>query len=309
MKKILCIGSAGFILGNFVRKIIYGHKESYALVSIDNLTNGDFNTIYTNRYHTFYPADIRDANILNRIFEKEKPDYVIYGASINYASDTYKADVFGINNVMDVCEKYKVSKFIYLSSDQVYAKASNPLSEHAETNRTRSENIYKLDEEDILMARSKVSGMHYNILRLGNTYGNWDRSDKFISKSIRALLNDQPVVVHGDGSVTRDWTYIFDTVSSIMCILEKGQPNEIYNVGAGQEFSVLEVAHMICSIMNKSYGLITFDKVKPNDFSRAMEMDKIEALGWKSGYKLKDGLSETIQWCSNNSSLFKLNTE
>lgn len=314
MKKILCIGSAGFILGNFVRKIIYGHKESYALVSIDNLTNGDFNTIYTNRYHTFYPADVRDHHILDRIFEKEKPDYVIYAASIEQSDYIYSDEIHPLENVLTACKKYKVEKFIYLSSDTVYDQSNNPREEDYKLVEMKLPfhpyGTRKLLEENMIKAEcAENTSMTYNILRLGNTYGNWDRSEKFISKSIRSILNEQPIVIHGDGSQARDWTYIFDTVSAIMFLLEKGQPNEIYNVGAGQEFSVLEVAHMICSTMNKGFNLLTFDKSKVNNLSRALNTNKLKALGWKSNFKLKDGLGEAVQWYSNNSFLFKLKGE
>src|SRR5271154_771555 len=80
-KKVLCTGSCGFIFGNFIRKAIF-EKEPYQFISIDRVNNANSaNSIYWNKNHTFYMADIRDQHIMNTIFQFEKPDIVIHGAA------------------------------------------------------------------------------------------------------------------------------------------------------------------------------------------------------------------------------------
>ena len=312
MKKILCIGSAGFVLGNFIRKLIYNkeNKDKYSLVSIDRLTDAKLSSVYTNRSNIFYLADVRDYHILDRIFEHEKPNIVIYGASpdvnINQ-SHTYESDNFYTEEIDKVCivaKKYNTEKIIYLSCDVVY-DVSN--SDRHETDNINSNFIdyysEKKRQEEIAIIKQPLN---YNILRLSNQYGPWNKPNKFIAKTFKNIMNKEPIMIYGDGSQERDWTCVFDTCSAIMHLLEKGGDNQIYNISSGQKFSVLEVANMVCNAMGSGHELISFAKgVTGQNYSRSLNTDKLKETGWKSEYKLKDGLEITNQWVKNNPWIFR----
>src|SRR5713101_5716664 len=99
MSKILCTGSCSFILGNLIRKAIY-EKQPHSFVSIDRV-NGDPNSIYRNKSHTFHIADIRDQHIMDVIFQTEQPDIVIHGAAETHVDKSLTdPNSFVSNNVL-----------------------------------------------------------------------------------------------------------------------------------------------------------------------------------------------------------------
>src|SRR5271157_1108837 len=120
-KKILITGSCGFILGNFVRKIVYDQKP-YGIVSVDRVTANALNSMYWNKNHTIYPADIRDEHIMDVIFQREQPDIVIHGAAETFVDTSLKdpnsfitSNVLGTQVIINVCLKHKVERLIYTS--------------------------------------------------------------------------------------------------------------------------------------------------------------------------------------------------
>jgi dTDP-glucose 4,6-dehydratase len=106
----------------------------------------------------------------------------------------------------------------------------------------------------------------------------------------------------------RDWMHVFDHCAAIMAILKNGGDNEIYNIGAGQEFSNLEVIQKICNVMEKGYDLVEHvhdPRGNAHDFRYAVETKKIRSLGWKPNFKFKDGIENTVEWfVANQNQLF-----
>ena len=123
--KILCTGTCGFILGNFIRKVIY-EKQPYNFVSIDRVNSNAINSMYWNKNHTFHVADIRDQHIIDTIFQFEKPDIVIHGAaetfvdySLNDPNSFVTSNVLGTQVIINACIKYDVKKLIYIRSNAI----------------------------------------------------------------------------------------------------------------------------------------------------------------------------------------------
>lgn len=298
MKKILITGSCGFVMGNFIRKAIY-ERAPYNFVSIDRVNSNTINSMYWNKNHIFHVADIRDQHIIDIIFQFEKPDIVIHGAS--EFIDSASTNVVGTQNIINACLKHKVQRLIYLSVDGVY-KASESLIE--ETDAIDPKTPYtatKAAGELLIKAIHPKSELKYNIIRGSNTYGPRQFSDQLIPAAIRSILKSIPMQL--ESMLVQDWTHVFDYCSAILTILEKGNDNEIYNVSAHQEFSNIEIIQKICVALNKPEALEYFTNVQ-DEFSIncniKLNTDKIKTIGWKPFYKLKDGIIGTTEWYTNN---------
>lgn len=313
--KILITGAAGFVCGDFFRKTAFVQSEKKrrnklaqtdTLVGVDLFKTCDVSAMYWNNNHPVYPANILDAHIIDIIFQREKPDIVIHGAaetsvdrSLQNSAEFYATNVIGTKIIVKACLKYQVKKIIYLSTDQVYGQliSENDVS-WTESSSLNPHNPYassKAEGELII----KASGLTYNIIRSSDCYGYRQLPEKFIPKTIQCIQREtQNIPIYGQGLQMRDWIYVDDYNAALTTILEKGLPNEIYNVGANQEFSNLEVVNLICNVMGRGHSLINFiddPRKLTHDFRYAMNCSKIKALDWKPNYKLKDGLAETVE--------------
>ena len=311
-KKILITGSCGFIMGNLIRKAIY-EKYPYNFVSIDRVNSNAINSMYWNKNHIFHVADIRDQHIIDVIFQFEKPDIVIHGAAETSVDVSLKdpnvfvtTNVLGTQTIINACLKHEVEKLIHISTDEVYGQLSNEddlsWTEESLLDPRNPYSASKASAELMIKAANKSHGLIYNIIRPSNNYGPRQTTEKLIPKTIKSILHNTSIDIYGEGLQMRDWTHVFDNCSAILTVLEKGQPNETYNVSANQELHNIEVVQKICNTLGKGHDLIKFikDPRKSHDFRYSINTDKIRNLGWKPYYKFKDGIVGTCDWYNNN---------
>ena len=324
--KILCTGSAGFVMGNFVRRVIYNQNQKkpqdreYTFVSIDRVSSNTTNSMYWNKNHTFHLADIRDAHIIDVIFQFEKPDIVIHGAaescvdkSLQDSAPFITSNVLGTQNIIDACLKHKAEKLIYFSTDEVYGQLTSendaPWDENSPLNPRNPYAASKASGELLVKAANQARGLIYNIIRSSNCYGPRQLPEKLIPRAIKSVLEDKEIPVYGQGKQMRDWSYVGDIANGIMSVLEKGENNQTYNICAGQEFSNLEVVNEICKAMGKGHNLIKFvddPRGAGHDFRYAMNCDKIKQLGWKPEVQFKKQLNDLcVRWYIDNAWWFR----
>jgi dTDP-D-glucose 4,6-dehydratase len=161
MAKVLITGTAGFCMQNVVRRAI-NDKMPHSFASIDRINN-DSNVIYYNKNHAFHIADVRDAHIIDKIFQFETPDIVIHGADESNVEDTsaiISSNILGTQIIIDNCHKYNVKKIIYVSSDKVYgqldSETDKPFVEWISTNPRSLYGASKVSAE-LLVKTSGVS--------------------------------------------------------------------------------------------------------------------------------------------------------
>lgn len=304
MAKVLITGTAGFCMQNVVRRAI-NDKMPHSFASIDRINN-DSNVIYYNKNHAFHIADVRDAHIIDKIFQFETPDIVIHGADESNVEDTsaiISSNILGTQIIIDNCHKYNVKKIIYVSSDKVYgqldSETDKPFVEWISTNPRSLYGASKVSAELLV----KTSGLIYNIVRLSNMYGPRQSPHRLVAKTIKSALYGNPVTI---GLQVRDWTHVFDASCAILTVLNKGEPNEIYNVSANQEYTHIEIVNEICKIMEFNYNDGALSGVHPlTDFRRAMDSSKIRELGWKPSYKFKESIASVVEWYKMNQWVLK----
>jgi dTDP-glucose 4,6-dehydratase len=309
--KILVTGGAGFIGSEFVRQAI---KKGHKIVVVDKLTYaGDLARLkeVKDRYK-FYKIDICDKKSIDSIFAKEKPEAVVSFAaethvdrSIQDANPFIETNIKGTHILLDVAIKYKIKKFIQISSDEVYGDIER--GSFAEDSPLKPNSPYAASKAagDLLI---KTYIRTYNfpaiIIRPCNNYGPWQYPEKLIPLMISRALRDLKVPVYGKGQNIREWLYISDCANAILLILEKGKTGEVYNIGSGQEKRNIDVVKRILKILGKPQGLIEFVKDRPgHDLRYSLNSSEIKKeLGWQAKVKFENGLKNTVGWYLENES-------
>jgi len=314
--KVLITGTAGFILGNFVRKTNYERKD-LSIIGVDKLVKS-LDNVYVNS-NTLRIGDVADEHFINTIFEIEKPDAVIHGAAESFVDHSLKnpnifihSNVLGTQVIVNACIKYNVKKLVLLSSDEIYGQLSSEDDAlWTEDSPMKPRNPYsasKAASELIVQAAGHSFGLNYCITRSSNNYGPWQTAEKFIPKVIQCIMNDKKIPIYGQGKQIRDWMHVWDNCSAILKVLDNGKSGEIYNISANQEFSNIEIVNMICGIMGKGHSLIDFVAERPgHDFRYGINSSKMRQLGWSPNFKLKHGLTKTVEWYKLNNFMLKTN--
>lgn len=310
-KKVLVTGGAGFIGGNFVQYMVnkYSHYDIY---NLDLLTYaGDLTkhrNIETNDNYLFVKADIADHETLTPLFEKEKFDFVVHFAAESHVDRSItdpgvfvRTNVLGTQVLLDAAKLIGVTKFVHVSTDEVYGELDfTPTTFFTEETPLQPNSPYsasKASSDLLVRAYHETYGLPVNITRCSNNYGPYHFPEKLIPLTISRVLNDQKVPVYGDGKNIRDWLHVIDHCAAIDLVLHEGVTGEVYNVGGHNERTNLEVVKTIISSLGKSEELIEFVKDRlGHDKRYAIDPTKLEKLGWRPTYTFETGIAQTIQW-------------
>ena len=150
----------------------------------------------------------------------------------------------------------------------------------------------------LCLAANRTYDLPVLISRCSNNYGEYQYPEKIVPFFIQKLLKGEKVPVYGDGSNIRDWLHVTDHCRAVDLILHEGKIGEIYNVGANNEHSNLEITKKMLQILGLPEDRIEFVKDRPgHDIRYAIDAAKIQnELGWKSEVDFEEGFHETIEW-------------
>jgi len=306
--KILITGGAGFIGSNIVDECI---KRGYDVVVIDNLSSGKKENI--NKKAKFYNIDITDYNKLNEIFKKEKPQVVNHHAAQidvrkSVAAPQYdaKINIIGSLHLLELCVKYNVEKFIFASSGGTIYGECKGRPAPKENSLYSPQSPYgcaKLSVEYYMNYYNKVYGLKTISLRYANVYG--PRQDPYgeagvVSIFINRMLNNEDVIIYGDGEQMRDFVFVSDVVEvNIKCISENLNFG-IYNVGTQKATSVNKLFNIISKILGYKKPPIYQPPRKGELIKSYLCIDKIRReLGWYPKISLQEGIKKTIEYFKN----------
>ena len=306
LPKILVTGGAGFIGSEFVRQAV---NKGYRTIVIDKLTYaGDLKRLkeVKGRYK-FYKEDICNKAKMDSIFKEEKPDIVINFAasthvdrSIQDATPFIETNVKGTHILLDLSRKYKIKKFIHISSDEVYGEIKK--DSFSENSPLRPNSPYAASKAAAdLLIKSYIRTYNFPaiIVRPCNNYGPWQYPEKLIPLAILKALRNEEVPVYGKGSNVREWLHVDDCAKGILKILEKGKTSEIYNLGSNEEKQNIQVVKMILDILSSSQNLVQFVKDRPgHDIRYKLNSQKVQQeVGWHPAIKFEEGIEKTVSWC------------
>jgi dTDP-glucose 4,6-dehydratase len=309
LSKILISGGAGFIGSTFVRLLAKDcSRGGLFLTVVDKLTYaGDLRRLEEVKgKFKFYKTDICDKKQIALIFSKEKPDIIINFAaeshvdrSIKNASLFIDTNIKGVQNLLDASRKYKIKKFMQISSDEVYGSLRK--GKFSEDSPLRPSSPYAASKAAAdLLVQSYIRTYKFPaiIIRPSNNYGPWQYSEKLIPLAILKIIKKQKVPVYADGKNVREWLYVEDCARGIYRIMQKGRAGEIYNLGSGEEKKNIEVVKALLRILQAGDNLIKFVKDRPgHDIRYRLDSKKaFEETGWKPKVKFTQGIRLTAAW-------------
>lgn len=315
--KILVTGGAGFIGGNFVNHMVNKYPQ-YAIYNLDLLTYaGDLTKhkdIKNKENYSFVKADISNRDTILPLFEMEKFDYVVHFAAESHVDRSIKdpgvfvkTNVLGTQVLLEASLKNDVTKFLHVSTDEVYGDLDfEPTTFFTEDTPLKPNSPYSASKASSdLLVRSyyETFGLPINITRCSNNYGPYHFPEKLIPQTITRALNNQKIPIYGNGGNVRDWLHVLDHCSAIDLVLHHGTSGDVYNIGGHNERTNLEVVRKILSYLDKSEELIEFVEDRlGHDKRYAIDPSKIMSLGWKPKYNFETGIAQTIDWYVENKS-------
>ncbi len=303
--KILVTGGAGFIGSEFVRQAA---NKGCNIAVVDKLTYAaDLERLKAVKGRfKFYEADICNKKLIESIFKKEKFDAVVHLAaethvdrSIINSQPFIETNIKGTTVLLDLSRKYKIERFIHISTDEVYGDIEK--GRFLETNPIKPNSPYaasKASADLLINACIRTYGFPAIIVRPSNNYGPWQYPEKLIPLTILRILKNKKVPVYAKGENVREWLFVPDCIEAVIAILENGRIGEVYNIGSGQERRNIDVVKRILRILDKPDSLIEFVKDRPgHDFRYALNCEKIKnKLGWQAKTRFEDGLEQTVNW-------------
>jgi dTDP-glucose 4,6-dehydratase len=317
--KLLVAGGAGFIGSNFIHYIMDAYP-AYTVVNYDKLTYAgnleNLAGIENNPNYHFVKGDITDLKKVSKVIKE-------YGIThlINFAAETHVdrsihggakefvlTNTLGVQMLLDAVKQSKIEKMINVSTDEVYgALQLNENKKFTEETPIMPNMPYaaaKAGGDLMCHAYFKTHGVPVIVTHCSNNYGPYQYPEKLIPFFILKAMKNEAVPIYGDGQNIRDWIHAVDHSKALVLLLHQGQPGEVYNIGAQNEHSNLEVTKMVLKILGKPESLIKFVKDRPgHDRRYAIDASKILSLGWKPDYprdKFTQGLKETTNWYQQN---------
>lgn len=311
--KLLVTGGAGFIGSNFVIYMLQQHPE-YKIVNVDALTYAgnleNLKSVEGNPNYTFVKADITDAAAMDALIA-DGVDIVVNFAAESHVDRSIlepevfvKTNVLGTQVLLDAAKKHNITKFVQVSTDEVYGTLGETGLFTEETPLTPNSPYSASKAGGDLMVRAyhETFGLPMNITRCSNNYGPYQFPEKLIPLMISRALADQALPVYGDGLNIRDWLYVEDHCSAIDLVIHKGVNGEVYNIGGNNERTNVHIVKTILAELGKPETLITYVQDRPgHDRRYGIDPTKItRELGWEPKHTFETGIKETIQWYLNN---------
>ena len=327
MKKILVTGGCGFIGSCFVIKQI---QKGNLVVNIDSLTySGNLANLEeikdAKNYH-FIKGDICDPILSAEILNKFEIDWVVNFAAESHVDNSIstpevfiKTNINGtfflLNNARHYWQKLSGEKkenfrFLHISTDEVYGSLLESDPKFNEENPYKPNSPYsasKAASDHLVRAWHHTYQFPTITTNCSNNFGPRQHQEKLIPTIISACLQDKKIPIYGSGKNIRDWIFVGDHCDGVELALEKGKLGETYCFGGDAEMQNIEIAKMICEILNrlkpradkKSYAeQITFVNDRAgHDWRYAIDNKKARnELGFSLSKNFSERLEETVLW-------------
>jgi UDP-glucuronate 4-epimerase len=308
---ILVTGGAGFIGSHLVERLLEGNHQVVVIDNFDPFYDSaikEKNLEKAKNYSTFelYREDIRDQDALNKIFSKNALEMIIHIAakagvrpSIADPVGYYQSNVQGTVNLLEQCKKHDIKKFIFASTSSIYGNNEKvpfsendpvdfPISPYAATKKAA---------ELIGHTYHHLYGINIFALRFFTVYGPRQRPDLAIHKFFKLMAQDKPIPLFGDGSTSRDYTYIDDILDGVLKSMERLSGYEIINLGESQTISLLNLVQLIEQIIGKK-AKKEFLPMQPGDVNQTYaDISKAKKLlVYNPSTKMEQGLLQFYEW-------------
>jgi UDP-glucose 4-epimerase len=298
MEKVLVTGGAGFIGSNLVDKLV---EKGYQVIVIDNEFSDAHEQFYWNDKAENYKYDIRDYELIEPLFKEVK--YVFHLAAeariqpaIADPTTAVEINVIGTCNVLQAARLNNVERVIYSSTSSAYGLVNSPpLREDMPNDCLNPYSVSKVAGEELCRMYSDLFGLKTITFRYFNIYGERQPTKgqyaPVIGLFLRQRQNKEFLTVVGDGLQTRDYTHVSDVVSANIAATKCSEGfGEIYNIGCGKQYSVIDLAMMIG-------GSLTHipPRVGESRYTEANIEKSKRVLGWSPEVSLEDWLAIEVK--------------
>ena len=313
--KLFVTGGAGFIGSNFVRMVIndaIAGLEGAHVTVFDALTYSgtlsNLESVAGSDRFNFIEGDIRSVEAVAEALPGH--DSIVHFAaeshvdrSVNDSRIFVDTNVLGTQTLLDAALKLGISRFVHVSTDEVYGSIDGGSWDESEPLLPNSPYAASKAASDLLVRSYFVThGLNASITRCSNNYGTHHFPEKLIPLFVTNLLDDKTVPLYGDGRNVRDWLHVDDHCRGIALVLNKGKAGEIYNIGGGTELSNTELTHLLLDALGKDESSITpvADR-KGHDRRYSVDIGKISReLGYAPQVPFPEGLAAVVDWYREN---------
>ena len=309
--RLLVTGGAGFIGSHYVRSVLgnaWGGARPESVVVLDKLTyagnKANLLPVADDERLQFVEGDILDYELVNTVMSDV--DAVVHFAaeshvdrSISGATDFVMTNVVGTQTLLDAAMRHQTTKFVHVSTDEVYGSIESGSWTEAEPLQPNSPYSASKASSDLL-ARSyhRTHDVPVCITRCSNNYGPYQFPEKLIPLFVTNLIDGEHVPLYAEGANVRDWLHVDDHCRGIQLVLEGGRAGEVYNIGGGTEMTNKELTGLLLEATGTGWDRV--DRVADrlgHDLRYSVDIGKISSeLGYQPQKVFADGLAETIEW-------------
>ena len=274
--------------------------------------------------YTFIHADIQELDKLREIFESNNITHVVHLAAESHVDRSItdplafvKTNVIGTTNLLQAAKEYwkddfSDKLFYHVSTDEVYGSLGDTgfFYENTSYDPRSPYSASKASSDHFVRAYHHTYNLPIVISNCSNNYGPNHFPEKLIPLMINNIIHHKPLPVYGEGLNVRDWLYVIDHARAIDVIFHKGEIGETYNIGGHNEWTNIDLVHLLCEIMDEkldrkagsSKELITYVKDRAgHDLRYAIDATKLkEELGWEPSLQFEEGLRKTVDWFLSN---------
>nr|AJD20012.1 dTDP-glucose 4,6-dehydratase [uncultured bacterium] len=307
--RILVTGGAGFIGSHFVRRALSGSRPP-EIVVLDKLT-------YAGNERNLEPVADRVQLIVGDICDPvvtaaamRGVDAVVHLAaeshvdrSIAGATEFVRTNVLGTQTLLDAARAAGVTKFVHVSTDEVYG--SIDAGSWTEDRPVAPNSPYaasKAASDLLALAYHRTHRLPVCVTRCSNNYGPYQYPEKVIPLFATNLLQGRTVPLYGDGRHRRDWLHVDDHCRALELVTLRGRPGEIYNIGGGTELSNRELTARLLDAAGADWSQVRHvaDR-KGHDLRYSVDITKISReLGYAPRIPFDRGLADTVAWYREN---------
>ncbi len=308
-RRYLVTGGAGFIGSNFVRHL-FASEPTATVINLDALTYAGVPATVTeldaDPRHEFVHGDIRDAALVDSLLPGI--DVVVHFAAESHVDRSIagpapflETNVVGTGVLIDAARRHSVPRFLHVSTDEVYGSIADGFAPEDHPLHPSSPYSASKAGADLVVSSYGVTFDYPAIItRCTNNFGPYQFPEKLVPLFITNLFDDRPVPLYGDGSNERDWLYVLDHCRALHMLVDDGIAGEIYNIGAENQMTNLELTRRILSAVEQDEAMVERVADRPgHDLRYAVDSSKIRRLGWAPQYGFDEHLQTTVEWYRN----------
>ncbi len=314
--RLLVTGGAGFIGANFVHRVLERFPASHIVV-LDALTYAGRRENLDgipDRSLTFVHGDIRDPKAVEQAMAG--CDLVLNFAaeshvdrSIETPGEFIQTDVYGVFVLCEEARRRGVTRFIQVSTDEVYGEVLEGHATEAWPLMPRSPYAAsKAGGDRLAYAYHTTYGLPVVVTRCSNNYGPRQYPEKLVPLFITNAIEHQPLPVYGTGLNRRDWLHVRDHCDALIALLAAPEiDGETFNIGGSHELDVLAVTARILELLGRPSTLIRHVEDRPgHDRRYAVDWSKLEhRVGWRPAVSFDEGIRDTVEWFRTHESWWK----